>query len=374
MLGTRQATREAQPAVAELGTSAPDDGGVLEPLLPPELVWLYAVVPLPAAYLLRQGALEFQASDLAFVLIKAYLPFGIFGGAFQLVYRYVMPGLLRRMRASLRWVAHLGVAVAVVLTASALLLPLIGLLAGHRPRAGVFIPISLIFSALCLFPSLTLQQQRLRTRRAEERALREREAALEAQLQALQARTDPHFLFNSLNTIASLIHDDPRLAERSLERLAELFRYTLVASSARTVKLERELAMVSDYLELQAARFGERLKSSLAVASGVGDFEVPALLLQPLVENAILHGMAQRRGGRVEVEIVVRGEPTQLVIEVRDDGPGLGRSTHVGAGTSVHTIRERLRLHYGTRATLSFADNGSAGCVARLALPWPDRS
>jgi two-component system sensor histidine kinase AlgZ len=336
------------------------------------LVWLYAVVPLPAAYLLRQGALELQASDLAFVLVKAYLPFGVFGGAFQLVYRYVMPGLLRRMRASLRWVAHLGVTVAVVLTASALLLPLIGLLAGHRPRAGVFIWISLIFSALCLFPSLALQQQRLRARRAEERALREREAALEAQLQALQARTDPHFLFNSLNTIASLIHDDPGLAERSLERLAELFRYTLAASSARTVKLERELAMVSDYLELQAARFGDRLQTSLAVASGVGDVEVPALLLQPLVENAILHGMAQRRGGKVE--IVVRGEPTQVIIEVRDDGPGLGRSTHVGAGTSVHTISERLRLHYGTRATLSLAPNGNHGCVARLRLPRPDRS
>jgi two-component system, LytTR family, sensor histidine kinase AlgZ len=372
VLGSPQATREVQPAVAELGTRAPDDGGVLEPLLPPELIWLYAVVPLPAAYLLRQGALEFQASDLAFVLLKAYLPFGIFGGAFELVYRHVMPRLLRRMRASLRWVAHLGVTIAVVLAASALLLPLIGQLAGHRPPAGNFILISLIFSALCLFPSLALQRQRLRARRAEERALREREAALEAQLQALQARTNPHFLFNSLNTIASLIHDNPRLAERSLERLAELFRYTLAASSARTVKLELELAMVSDYLELQTARFGERLKSSLAVTSGVGDVEVPPLLLQPLVENAILHGMAQQRGGKVEV--VVRGEPTQLVIEVRDDGPGLGRSTHVGAGTSVHTIRERLRLHYGTRATLSFAHNGSDGCVARLALPWPDRS
>jgi two-component system, LytTR family, sensor histidine kinase AlgZ len=372
VLGARQATREAEPAVAELGTSAPDDGGVFEPLLPPELPWLYAVVPLPAAYLLRHGALEFQASDLAFVLVKAYLPFGIFGGAFQLVYRHVMPGLLRRMRSSRRWVAHLAAVIAVVLAASALLLPLIGLLAGHRPRAGVFVSISLIFSALCLFPSLALQQQRLTARRAEERALREREAALDAQLQALQARTNPHFLFNSLNTIASLIDDNPRLAERSLERLAELFRYTLAASSARTVKLERELAMVSDYLELQAARFGERLKTSLAVASGVGDVEVPPLLLQPLVENAILHGMAQQRGGKVEV--VVRGEPTQLVIEVRDDGPGLGRSSHVGAGTSVHAIRERLRLHYGTRATLSFAHSGSDGCVARLALPWPDRS
>jgi two-component system sensor histidine kinase AlgZ len=368
VLAISQAERAAEPAGAEAGAGAPDDGGVLEPLLPPELSWLYAVLPLPAAYLMRRDVLELSTSAVMFVLVKAYLPFSVFGGAFYLVYRYVMPRLLRRIaRASLRGVAHLVVMILVVLAVSALLFPVIRSLAGHSASPLHFVSISLIFSASFLLPSLALQRQRLRARRAEHLALRERKAALEAQLQALQARTDPHFLFNSLNTVAGLIQENPTLAERSLERLADLFRYTLESSATRTVKLERELAMVSDYLELQAVRFGGRLQTRLTVASGIGNVEVPALLLQPLVENAILHGTAQRVGGRVEV--AVWREPTQLIIEVCDDGPGFGHSGHAGAGTSVNGVRERLRLHYGARAALSFTRNPGGGCVARLALP-----
>lgn len=195
----------------------------------------------------------------------------------------------------------------------------------------------------------------------------ERKAALEAQLQALQARTDPHFLFNRLNTVASLIPENPELAERTLERLADLFRYALEAGHVRTVKLQRELGMVADYMALQSTRFGDRLQTSLEVAEGLAEIDLPPLLLQPLVENAILHGVAQRRGGSVAVS--VRRERDHLIVEVRDDGPGPGASAHIGAGTSVRSVRDRLRLHYDETASLSLAADSGGGCLARLTLP-----
>jgi two-component system sensor histidine kinase AlgZ len=218
-----------------------------------------------------------------------------------------------------------------------------------------------------LIPGLTFQRQRVRARRAEHLALVERKAALESQLQALQARTDPHFLFNSLNTVASLIQEDPVLAERTLERLADLFRYALESSRVRTVPLERELSMVADYLALQSARFGERLRTELRVEDDLGAIQVPPLLLQPLVENAIMHGTAQRRGGQIEV--TARRERDQLVLEVCDDGPGPGASRHTGAGTAVAGMIERLRLHYEGRGSLVMQPGAGGGCVARLSLP-----
>ncbi|HKP59850.1 MAG TPA: histidine kinase [Polyangiales bacterium] len=341
------------------------------PLLPPELPWLYLLVPLPAAFLmghdeLARGRLALPALLLA--LAKMYLPFLVYGGAFQLVYVYVMPRLLRGLTRSWQRIAlHAAVMVTLVYVLSLPLTAALSHFETHRMQRVEFLIVSMIFSCAFILPSLAVQRLRARARTAEHIALMERKAALEAQLQALQARTDPHFLFNSLNTVASLIPEDPVLAERSLERLADLFRYALDSSRTRTVRLERELAMVSDYLELQSARFGSRLKTRLDVATDLGDIEVPPLLLQPLVENAILHGTAQRRGGRVEV--VVRREQDSLVIEVSDDGPGPGASQHAGAGTALTGLIERLRLHYAERGSVSLLADPRGGCLARLLVP-----
>jgi two-component system, LytTR family, sensor histidine kinase AlgZ len=350
--------RESAPAADE---SAP------KVLLPPELPWLYLVIPLPAAYLMGHDLSGKPWPLFLRGLVEMYLPFVAFGLVFYILYRYVLPGPLRRVKT---WGARMGVHAVVMALVTPLvataLLPLMHVLAGRQIGWLEFLIISLIFTAACLFPSAAVQELRHRAHDAEHRALALRQAALEAQLAALQARTDPHFLFNSLNTVASLISEDPELAERTLERLADLFRYALESSRLRTVKLERELAMVADYLELQSARFGTRLHTSLQVERGLGELDIPPLLLQPLVENAILHGTS-RRGGRVDV--AVRRERDQLVIEINDDGPGPGHSAHSGAGTAVAVVAERLSLCYAERGSLRLAPGSNGGCCARLVLP-----
>jgi two-component system sensor histidine kinase AlgZ len=338
------------------------------PLLPPELPWLYVVIPLPAAYLVGHDLLERPGPVLLRSLAKMYLPFAGYGLAFHLLYRFVMPRLLARVTAPwARWALHVGAVLLLTPLVAVLLLPGMRGLGGERHAFGEFLAVSFIFAFACVLPAVGFQGLRARARAAEHRALVQRQAALEAQLSALRARTDPHFLFNSLNTVASLISENPELAERTLERLADLFRYALDASRQRTVRLEQELSMVTDYLALQTARFGQRLHTTLDVERGLGAVELPPLLLQPLVENAIVHGALSRREGRVDV--AVRREQDELVIEVKDDGPGPGGSVYAGAGTGVSVLRERLGLHYSGRGSLRLEPLPDGGCVARLAVP-----
>ena len=346
----------------------PAAGGAPAPLLPPELPWLYVVIPLPAAYLMGNDLLGSPWPVFLHKLLLMYLPFLMYGLSFHLFYRFVMPPLWRRVEGQgRRAVLHVSAVALVTPLVAVAIVPLMDRIVGAPIDRLEFVIVSFIFSSACLFPALALQRLRLRARTAEHRALIERKAALEAQLSALQARTDPHFLFNSLNTVASLISEDPVLAERTLERLADLFRYALDSSQLRTVTLERELSMVTDYLELQSARFGARLHTSLHVDRGLDQLEIPPLLLQPLVENAIVHGTAQRREGRVE--IAVRREQDELVVEIRDDGPGPGHSEHVGARTALAGVRERVLLHYAGRGSLLLQALPAGGCLARLALP-----
>jgi two-component system sensor histidine kinase AlgZ len=346
-----------------------DPDSIRRPLLPPELPWLYAVIPLPASYLLGHRMLERPLPEVVLMVLKNYLPFAIYGTVFHYVYRDIMPRLLATTASrALRGLMHVCVMLLTVMLVAPFVIWIVETVLQHPVQRLNFLVVSTIFSSACLFPSLALQSMRLRARSAEHRALVERQAALEAQLQALQARTDPHFLFNALNTVASLIQEDPVLAERTLERLSDLFRYALESGQRRTVTLERELAMIRDYLALQSARFGERLSTRLSVADEVAtSMEVPPLLLQPLVENAIVHGASKKRGGKVEID--VRCELDRLIIEICDDGPGPGGSSHAGAGTGVATVAERLRLHYDERAALSLDRNPSGGFRARVSLP-----
>jgi two-component system sensor histidine kinase AlgZ len=208
-----------------------------------------------------------------------------------------------------------------------------------------------------------------RIRDTELRELRARHDALAAQIEALQARIEPHFLFNSLNTVASLIEEDPRRAEAAVERLSDLLRHTLAASRSRLVPLRDELDAVTGFLELSALRHGERLRFRLHVEPGTEELLVPPLVLQPLVENAVLHGIVHRReGGQLDVRVTRAGE--RLALEVEDDGPGPAGSAHTrGSGTALRDLAERLRLLYDGAGALEHGQGAHGGYRVSVTIP-----
>lgn len=196
---------------------------------------------------------------------------------------------------------------------------------------------------------------------------REENARLDAQLRALTARLNPHFLFNSLNTVASLIPEQPDAAEDLTVELAELYRSVLSATKKASHPLEEELAIVRHYLEIEQRRFGSRLRFELSVEAD-RTLEVPALILQPLVENAIKHGIARRaEGGTVVVR--ARTEGDALLLTVEDDGPGPDVEPADGTRSGLETCRSRLRLLYGDAGRLSLKGRGTGGACASLRFP-----
>lgn len=338
------------------------------PLLPRELVWVYPFAPIAGALLFVEGLLSMPALAALRKVGAMFVPFVALTLFFQATYTFVMPGLLARVRSpALRLVVHTVVIVGGAALVGELIRPLHNAICGFSLNATRFTPITVLVAALIMAPALTVQRLRNKALAVERLAMAERQAALAAQLQALQARTNPHFFFNSINTVASLITDDPVLAERTLERLADLFRYALDTGKTRVVPLSREFDMVKDYLAIQQARFGERLEVHVELAPGAAGVEVPPLCLQPLVENAILHGLADRRHGRVSV--TARQVGAEVFIEVRDDGPGPGASSHQGTQTSVAELRERLKLMFGEKGRLDLAGAPGGGCVVTVAVP-----
>jgi two-component sensor histidine kinase len=206
----------------------------------------------------------------------------------------------------------------------------------------------------------------------EQRALLLREERLkrlltEAELKALRTQVDPHFLFNTLNTIADLISTNPQQAERMTERLAECFRYALAKHSRDLSTLDEELDFARHYLDIEQVRFGDRLRVQLSRGDAVGTESVPSLLLQPLLENAIRHGLAPlREGGCVTVQAHREGE--RLHLSVEDDGVGLRADLHPGVG--LRNVQERLRTLYAQAAEfLIGARPGGRGTRISIVIP-----
>jgi len=189
----------------------------------------------------------------------------------------------------------------------------------------------------------------------------------ETRLEALSARTDPHFLFNSLNSIAALVEEDPKAAERAILELSAMFRYVLDGSRAPMVKLDDELGFVRSYLSLEHLRFGERLHVRIEIEDGLGALSIPPLLLQPLVENAVRHGVGSPHGP-VQILLSARRAPTRVELSVDDDGPGPGRSKHAGSGTSHADLRARLALLYGADAVFETSTSPLGGFRALIGL------
>jgi two-component system, LytTR family, sensor histidine kinase AlgZ len=174
-------------------------------------------------------------------------------------------------------------------------------------------------------------------------------AIAEARIQALQARIRPHFLYNSINAVLSLIRSEPRRAERALEDLADLFR-VLMADNRTLAPLSKEVELARQYLALEELRLSERLRLRWRIDTMPGDALVPPLILQPLVENAVYHGIEPSEQGG-EIEIYVGLEGGQVVMELKNPFPGGGRHS-AGNRMAIVNIRERLQLHYDAEATM----------------------
>lgn len=188
-----------------------------------------------------------------------------------------------------------------------------------------------------------------------------------AELRALRAQVNPHFLFNTLNSIAALISENPAAAEDMTTRLAETFRYTLATSDRSHAPLGDELAFVRSCLEIERTRFGDRLRVEEAIEPGLDSVPVPTLLLQPLVENAVLHGAGARVEGGL-VRISARREGEQLILEVADDGPGIDGVGRPGNGFGLRSVRERLALA-GPPHAVHIESAPGAGTRVRITLP-----
>jgi hypothetical protein len=192
--------------------------------------------------------------------------------------------------------------------------------------------------------------------------------ALEAQLAALAAEMRPHFLFNALNDLAELVHHDSVRAEAMLLHLSSLLQATLAAGRQRTVSLAEELQHVDDYLAVQQMRFNDRLQVTRDVDVSALAARVPPMLLQPLVENAMVHGI-EGRVGASRFHLSVRAVPGALEVQVDDDGPGPHGSSHRGTGTGLRNVRQRLAALYGDAANAVLSERPGGGARVLLRLP-----
>jgi sensor histidine kinase YesM len=198
-----------------------------------------------------------------------------------------------------------------------------------------------------------------------------RRLAVEAQLASLESRVDPHFFFNTLNSIAALVRDDPRTAERVVEQLAAVMRSSLDLGGSPLVPLEQELRFVQNYLDIERVRFGDRLKYSIDVSTPLRSTLVPRLSLQTLVENSVKYAVSSRREG-ASLSVHAAAMDGHMRLDVTDDGPGFDPSLLL-PGHGLELLRARLAMQFDGRATLSIAS--APNCtVVTLDLPVEPRA
>ncbi|MEO6213424.1 MAG: histidine kinase [Vicinamibacterales bacterium] len=209
-------------------------------------------------------------------------------------------------------------------------------------------------------------------REAQARAVKESQLEtrlVEARLKTLEAELQPHFLFNTLHAISTLVHTNPDSADRMISRLSDLLRLTFDRSGAARVPLQEELEFLQKYLEIEQTRFQDRLTVRYDIDPDTLDADVPRLILQPLVENAIKHGVSPRVGHGV-IEIVSRRDGDRLWLEVRDNGVGLSGSarSQFRDGVGLPNTRDRLQCLFGEAQALEFSE-GSGGLTVRMRMP-----
>ncbi len=252
--------------------------------------------------------------------------------------------------------------------------PAVGRLAGFFDVFEILLVKTLPHSLLVYWAIVATQHVVAYQERARDRGLRAAELerrVTAARLQVLQMQLNPHFLFNTLNAISSLMHQDVEAADRMLVKLSELLRRALDTRDRQEVPLGEELAFLDRYLEIEQTRFGSRLRVDRDIDPAALEVMVPNLLLQPLVENAIKHGMeGLRRAGRIRIS--AHREGSFLRIAVRDNGAGLkaARPARGGHGIGLSNTRRRLEQLYGPRAELVMADAEGGGTEVTVRVPW----
>jgi signal transduction histidine kinase len=193
----------------------------------------------------------------------------------------------------------------------------------------------------------------------------------QAHLQSLQRQLHPHFLFNTLHTISALMHKDAEKADAMLAQLSDLLRLTLDQVGTQEVPLKEELDFMQKYIEIELTRFGERLQFRLDIDPETLDASIPNLLLQPLVENAIRHGIAQKVGGG-RVEVCAKRIGAELCVTVRDTGPGLSQAklSALNTGVGLTNTRSRLEHLFGGRHQFEFQEPAEGGLVVKIVIPF----
>lgn len=209
---------------------------------------------------------------------------------------------------------------------------------------------------------------------AKAQAVREadlRRMSREAELKALKAQINPHFLFNTLNSINALAAKDPQKTRDVVTRLAGMLRYVLEGSEQDFVPLKQEVAFVEDYLAIEKTRLGENIQVTVRVEEGLSEVQVPPIILQPLVENSVKHGVAKQTGGG-SVSVEIKEAKGNLECTVIDSGGGLEapeNSSDETGGLGLKNIRERLRCVFGEAYSLTVENNTPAGVKATLVFP-----
>lgn len=236
-----------------------------------------------------------------------------------------------------------------------------------QPRKAIgFLVLSLVAGTVLTYYFLSREQLAAERQKLE---IARRQAA-EARLRLLETQLEPHMLFNTLANLRALIATDPPRATAMLDRMIAYLRATLNASRQGTHPLAAEFERLQDYLELMAVRMGPRLRYTLALPPELAGQPVPALLLQPLVENSLTHGLEPKvDGGSITVQ--ARREGAQLVLEVNDTGIGLNadNGTPGGTGFGLAQVRERLATEYGTQAALEFIADPAGGTRTTITFP-----
>lgn len=295
----------------------------------------------------------------------------------MLVFRWLRPPLPGRSELA-QWLIYLGILLSITAAGtlvSGLVLVALGLAKLDEVWSGYFrgLQIALAISVPVTIGAVTFAKLHARLARTEESLHAkelERQRALglatEARLASLESRVRPHFLFNALNSAIALIPEDPRRAENLLERLAGLLRYSLDAATA-TISLGEELRVVTDYLEIERVRFGERLRYEIDAPDELRGVAIPAFAVQTVVENSVKYAVSARKAG-ARIGVRARRHGDRLRLEITDDGPGFAGAPWV-PGHGLDSLRARLHALYGGAAQLDAPVDVTVGAGVAIELP-----